>query len=148
MSALHFLYVITDNDSQCWDSAWPASHHLQSFSIITSDRPATESTQPSHLLYSAVCEAICTPMSIPGLVPRWSVVMSVPGSQYSRCQHLSSLLSVAAPRGHWVLTVAPCYYQARASNEISGLMTNYMFYVRGDKKFNVYQHRLQQLVLS
>ena len=48
-----------------------------------------------------------------------------------------------------MLTVAPCYYQqARASNEISGLMTNYMFYVRGDKKFNVYQHRLQQLVLS
>ena len=91
-------------------------------------------------------------MSIPGLVPRWSVVMSVPGSQYSqysRCQHLSSPECRRSQRTLGVLTVAPCYYQqARASNEISGLMTNYMFYVRGDKKFNVYQHRLQQLVLS
>ena len=85
-------------------------------------------------------------MSIPGLVPRWSVVMSVPGSQYSRCQHLTQCHRSQRTLG--VLTVAPCYYQARASNEISGLMTNYVFYVRGDKKFNVYQHRLQQLVLS
>ena len=88
-------------------------------------------------------------MSIPGLVPRWSVVMSDP--RYSRCQHisLSSPECRRPQRTLGVLTVAPCYYQqARASNEISGLMTNYMFYVRGDKKFNVYQHRLQQLVLS
>ena len=82
---------------------------------------------------------------LPGLppVPRWSVVMSVTPDVSARCIHGSAQWTLC------VLTVAPCHYQqSPASNEISGLMTNYMFYVRGDKKFNVYQHRLQQLVLS
>ena len=84
---------------------------------------------------------------LPGLPPvlRWSVVMSVTPDVSVRCIHGVS----TAQRTLCVLAVAPCYYQkSPASNEISGLMTNYMFYVRGDKKFNVYQHRLQQLVLS
>ena len=70
-------------------------HRIISEFLNNKMRPATlaAALSASHLLYSDVCEAICTPMSIPGLVPRWSVVMSVPGSQYSqysRCQHLSS----------------------------------------------------------
>lgn len=42
VSALHFLYVITDNDSQCWVSARPASHHLPGPEFLNHKmRPAT-----------------------------------------------------------------------------------------------------------
>ena len=151
VSALHFLYVITDNDSQCWVSAWPASHHLPGPEFLNHKmRPATlralsQSPVVFRCLWSnlhpdvnpgappLVCCDVCDPRCIHGVSPHWSPPPSVASSVDTRRVNSRAMLLLP--------TVS-------ASNEISGLMTNYMFYVRGDKKFNVYQHRLQQLVLS
>ena len=59
-------------------------HRIISEFLNNKMRPAQHSA--SHLLYSDVCEAICTPMSIRGL-PRWSVVMSVTPDVRARCIH-------------------------------------------------------------
>ena len=87
-------------------------HRIISEFLNNKMRPATlgAALSASHLLYSDVCEAICTPMSIrvsPGLppVPRWSVVMSVTPDVRARCIHgvITSRWTLS------VLTVAPCY---------------------------------------